>query len=217
MKRYSLVYLLWAFMVLPVWSQHIPLSKYDVVPSMYENVYLDHVTDFQSAVLSISGGQYVGQVDSRLSLYGYGQYVSDSGEMIVGKFCKGELLQGVSFGKENVIVGNKQFYCSYSLNTGNLEYICMHGELVVPNDTVASGYKFLTQTFANGDSYVGEIYMGKRHGLGIYYYADGGFWFGEYRNDIRDGFGAWFKVSNDMLIGQWAGEDERRTIYIPLR
>ncbi|MBR5466148.1 MAG: hypothetical protein IKU79_01880 [Bacteroidaceae bacterium] len=217
MKRIIFIFILCVFTVSLTKAQYTPLKKYEVAPSAYEDVFLDYVSDFQSRILSISGGQYVGQIDYRHSLYGYGQYVSDGGDMILGKFRNGELLQGISIGRDNVTVGNKEFYCSYSLSTGNLEYICIKGELIVPPDTIASDYKFLTQTFSNGDSYVGELYKGLRHGLGIYYYAAGGLWFGTYCNDIRDGFGAWFKVSNDMLIGHWAGEDERRTIYIPLK
>ena len=73
----------------------------------------------------------------------------------------------------------------------------------------------MSQDFANGDKFIGELYKGKRHGLGIYYYADGGLWYGCFNNDIRNGFGAWFKADNDLVIGLWDGEEERRCIFIP--
>ncbi len=197
-------------------AQSTPLAKYDVAPDSYEHVFLDHVKDFRSRLIDVGGGQYVGQTDDRHTLYGYGQFINNEGSLVVGKFRGGALIQGISLGKDNVTVGSKDFYCSYSLSTGRLEYIFADGKPHRPTDAEAADYTFMTMTFANGDSYVGELYKGKRHGLGIYYYATGGLWYGAYANDMRGGFGAWFKIGNDMLIGQWDGEDERRSVYISL-
>ena len=149
------------------------------------------------------------------SLYGYGQYITDDGNIIIGKFRQGELIQGISLGKDNVIVGNKNFYCSYSLTTGKLEYIYNNGTKQISQPDDIKDYTFMSQDFANGDKFIGELYKGKRHGLGIYYYADGGLWYGCFNNDIRNGFGAWFKADNDLVIGLWDGEEERRCIFIP--
>jgi hypothetical protein len=126
-------------------------------------------------------------------------------------------LNGISMSKENATIGNKDFHCSYSLSTGELQYVFRreNGELSEVPD--AQDYTFMSQTFENGDRYVGEFYKGKRHGLGIYYYATGGLWYGTFQNDIRDGFGAWFKTDNDMVIGIWEGDDERRRAYIPVK
>ncbi len=197
-------------------AQSTPLSKYEVAPEAYEHIFLDHIMDFRSRLIDVSGGQYVGQTDDKHALYGYGQFINNDGCLVIGKFRRGELLQGISLGKDNVTVGNKDFYCSYSLTTGRLEYIYVNGKPYTPTDAEKADYTFMTMTFANGDSYVGELYKGKRHGLGIYYYALGGLWYGAYANDMRGGFGAWFKPGNDLLIGQWEGEDERRSVYIPL-
>lgn len=192
-------------------------ARYDVAPEAYEHVYLDLVQDFRSMLIDVGEGQYVGQVDGHNILYGYGQFINNDGNTVIGKFRRGELLQGISLGKDNVTVGGKEHYCSYSLSTGRLEYIYDHGKVVTPDASWAADHTFMTMTFGNGDSYVGELYKGYRHGLGIYYYATGGLWYGGYANGIRSGFGAWFKPGNDMLIGQWDGEDERRSIYIPLK
>ncbi len=198
-------------------AQFEPMVKYDVAPESYEHVFLDHVKDFRSHLIDVDGGQYVGQTDDKHALYGYGQFINNEGHLVIGKFRNGELIQGIRLGKDNVTVGNKDFYCSYSLSTGQLEYIYTNGKPRRPTLIELTYHTFMTMTFANGDSYVGELYKGKRHGLGIYYYATGGLWYGAYEGDLRCGFGAWFKSGNDMLIGQWEGEDERRTIYIPLK
>ncbi|MCM1373249.1 MAG: hypothetical protein NC113_09930 [Bacteroides sp.] len=217
MKRVFAILVFALLCGVPALAQSVSMSKYDVAPEVYEHIFLDHVQDFRSMLIDIDGGQYVGQVDGRHALYGYGQFINNEGHLVIGKFRRGGLLQGISLGKDNVTVGNKDHYCSYSLSSGRLEYIYDHGKAFTPDAAAVADYTFMTMTFANGDSYVGELYKGQRHGLGIYYYASGGLWYGGYVNGMRCGFGAWFKPGNDMLIGQWDGEDERRSIYIPLK
>lgn len=217
MKRIISAILLVALVALPSSAQYTPLVKYDVVPRSYEHVFLDHIKDFHVRLIDAAGGQYAGQTDGRLALYGYGQFINDSGDVIVGKFRNGDLLQGVIVGKDNATVGGKDFYCSYSLATGKLQYISRKGVMELPQVADSADYTFMSQTFGNGDRYVGEFYKGKRHGLGIYYYATGGLWFGIYEGDIRNGFGAWFKETNDMVIGLWEGEDERRRVFVPVK
>lgn len=217
MKRIISAILLVALVALPSSAQYTPLVKYDVVPRSYEHVFLDYIKDFHVRLIDAAGGQYAGQTDGRLALYGYGQFINDSGDIIVGKFRNGDLLQGVIVGKDNATVGGKDFYCSYSLATGKLQYISRKGVMELPQVADSADYTFMSQTFGNGDRYVGEFYKGKRHGLGIYYYATGGLWFGIYEGDIRNGFGAWFKETNDMVIGLWEGEDERRRVFVPVK
>ncbi|MBR6699112.1 MAG: hypothetical protein IKL71_03735 [Bacteroidaceae bacterium] len=217
MKRIISAILLVALVALPSSAQYTPLVKYDVVPRSYEHVFLDYIKDFHVRLIDAAGGQYAGQTDGRLALYGYGQFINDSGDVIVGKFRNGDLLQGVIVGKDNATVGGKDFYCSYSLATGKLQYISRKGVMELPQVADSADYTFMSQTFGNGDRYVGEFYKGKRHGLGIYYYATGGLWFGIYEGDIRNGFGAWFKETNDMVIGLWEGEDERRRVFVPVK
>lgn len=198
-------------------AQTTPLIKYEVAPWSYEHIFLDQIEDNNSRVIDMGGGQYVGQTNRRHALYGYGQYINADGDVIVGKFRQGELIQGISLGKDNVTVGSRDFYCSYSLTTGEIQYIFRRGVREVQDAGQYKEYKFMSQTFANGDRYVGELYQGKRHGLGIYYYANGGLWFGSFENDVRCGFGAWFKEDNDLVLGLWEGEDERRRIYVPTK
>lgn len=217
MKKTVIILFYFLFRGLSAFAQSAAIARYDVAPAIYEHVFLDLVQDFRSKLIDVNGGQYVGQVDEHHTLYGYGQFINNDGYLMIGKFRHGELLQGISLSKDNVTVGSKEHYCSYSLSTGRLEYICDKGKAFTPDANVAADYTFMTMTFANGDSYVGELYKGKRQGLGIYYYASGGLWYGAYAKDMRCGFGAWFKPGNDMVIGQWDGEDERRSIYIPMK
>lgn len=217
MKRTFLVLLLFLVMLMPSQAQYTPLLKYDVAPWSYEHVFVDYVKDFSSRLIDVGGGQYVGQTDDRYALYGYGQFINDEGDVVIGKFRHGVLIQGISLGKENVTVGSRDFYCSYSLATGRLQYVFKRGTRELVEIANSEDYSFMSQTFENGDKYVGELYKGKRHGMGIYYYAKGGLWYGSFEDDIRSGFGAWFKLDNDMVIGLWEGEDERRRVYVPLK
>lgn len=216
MKQIFSIFLVSLLCAMPAWGQTTTMTRYDVAPAQYEQVFLDLICDFRSTLIDVEGGQYVGQVDANHELYGYGQFINNDGHLVIGKFRRGELVQGITLGKDNVTVGNKDHHCSYSLSTGRLDYIYDHGKYFRPEASVADDYTFMNMTFANGDSYVGELYKGERHGLGIYYYAAGGLWYGGYANGIRCGFGAWFKPGNDLLVGLWDGEDQRRTIYIPL-
>lgn len=217
MKRILLVFLLVFCIGLSAFSQHTPMVKYEIAPWSYEHVFMDLVQEFNVSMIDVSGGQYVGQTNGRNALYGYGQFISDTGNEIIGKFRNGVLLHGIIISKENATVGSKDFYCSYSLSTGELQYVYRKGVMEQPQGQNNKDYSFMSQTFPNGDRYVGEFYQGKRHGVGIYYYATGGLWFGIYDNDVRNGFGAWFKQGNDMVIGLWEGEDERRSVYIPIK
>ena len=214
MKK-QLFSLILSLITISSYAQYTPLFKYEVAPAAFEHIFLDHIKDFRAATISTGTGQYVGQTNELHSLYGYGQYITDDGNIIIGKFRQGELIQGISLGEDNVIVGNKNFYCSYSLTTGKLEYIYNNGTKQISQPDDIKDYTFMSQDFANGDKFIGELYKGKRHGLGIYYYADGGLWYGCFNNDIRNGFGAWFKADNDLVIGLWDGEEERRCIFIP--
>lgn len=217
MKRIFFIFLLSLLTQLQTSAQHTPLFKYEVAPWSYEHVFIDMVQDYRSALIDVNGGQYVGQTDKHYALYGYGHYINNYGDIIIGKFRQGNLILGISIGKNNATVGSKDFYCSYDLTTGELQYIAKRGSKEVIDSSDTKDYVFMSQTFENGDRYVGEFYKGKRHGQGIYYYATGGLWYGSFENDIRNGFGAWFKSDNDIVIGLWEGEDERRRIYIPLK
>ena len=217
MKRMFFASILCLLAIARTSAQRVPLAKYDVAPWTYEHVFLDMVQDYRSVLIDVNGGQYVGQANKRHALYGYGQYINDAGDIMIGKFRQGDLILGITVRKDHATVGDKDFYCNYNLATGELQYIAKRGTRTIPDSTIAADYTFMSQTFENGDRYVGEFYQGKRHGIGIYYYATGGLWFGTFDNDVRNGFGAWFKPDNDMVIGLWEGEDERRTIYIPLK
>ena len=214
-KRLFLILLFSHFLILNVaLAQKTPFEKYGLCPPEMEQVFLDHVAGYSSKVITMGEDQYVGQVDRDGKLYGYGRYVKGDGTQIIGKFRDGQLIFGITLGKESAIVGNNSFYSSYSLTSGKLEYVFLSNTRQLLDTKALDEYAFVSMRYSNGDQYIGEVFRGLRHGYGIYYYANGDIWFGQYANNLRCGFGALFTRNNTLHIGQWEAEDARRDIYV---
>ena len=60
---------------------------------------------------------------------------------------------------------------------------------------------FGTETFDNGDKYVGEWKDDNRNGQGTYTHADGNKYVGEYKDGKRNGLGTFFALANDQFKG----------------
>lgn len=212
MKRHIL---LLAFLLpLCAQAQETLLQKYEHAPHAYQEVYLDMIENNLSQTITTASGQYVGQVDSKGILYGYGMFVNNDGSQMIGQFRNGRLLFGITLTGSRATVGNSDYYASYSLNTGYMEFIYRGAQKQSTNAEGLYDYAFVSQKFPNGDQYIGEIYKRQRHGYGIYYYANGAIWFGSYDNGVRKGYGVYIDPSNQLTIGNWDGEDIRRTIQV---
>jgi hypothetical protein len=59
-----------------------------------------------------------------------------------------------------------------------------------------------TETFSNGDKYVGEYKDGKRNGRGTYT-ADGGKYVGEFKDGKRNGQGTWTYSNGEKYVGEF--------------
>lgn len=196
-------------------AQKTPLEKYELVPEEYDQVYLDVVRYHPYKSIASGNNEYLGQVGPMDNLYGYGMYMTADGSQFIGKFRNGKMMFGITIGKEMALVGSTNYYASYSLTTGRLDFVFRVNEKVVVDAKYLDDYRFMRLKYANGDEYMGETYQGKRHGYGIYYYANGDQWYGQYKNDVRDGFGVLFSSDGGMKIGQWALEDEPRVYDLP--
>lgn len=195
-------------------AQHTPLVKYEIAPAAFEHVYLDLVSYFPVSLATSDKGQYLGQVDGKHVIYGYGSFINNDGSQRVGQFRQGEFIFGITLTEKSATVGSPHHYASYSLSTGHLEYIFRANEQRLFDTQAQYDYAFVSITYKNGDRYIGEIYKGKRHGYGIYYYANGNYWYGQYKDDVRCGFGALFTVENKMAVGLWNIEDTPRVIEL---
>ncbi len=213
MKRFLLLFL-GAVALLRSQAQDTPLKKYEIAPADFEHVYLDMVARNPCRLTTSDNGQYIGQTDEESLIYGYGAYMNNDGSQRIGQYRNGKFMFGITVNNESAIVGSNDFYATYSLTTGRLEYIFKANEKQLIDGKGMYDYAFVSMNYKNGDRYVGEIYRGKRHGYGIYYYANGDYWYGQYRNDVRYGFGALFTTDNRLFIGQWNMEDTSRLITV---
>ena len=202
------------FLIFSAFAQKTPIEKYEIAPALFEHTFLDHVKNNPCRIVNIGPNQYLGQSGKAVNLYGYGMFINGDGSQIIGQFREGRPMQTITLTKSSAVVGSPDYYASYSLTTGRIEFVYNRGERTVLDAATLLDYGFVSMRYANGDQYVGEVYQQKRHGYGIYYYANGDFWFGQYNNDIRSGFGAYFHVEGGLEIGQWIGEDIKRLIYI---
>ncbi len=90
----------------------------------------------------------------------------------------------------------------------------LSGQLATANTRIAqleaqlaetsSGSRIHTESYAGGDSYVGEMSGGQRHGLGTYTWSNGNRHVGEFRHDERHGLG----------VHQWADGTTRGGLWV---
>lgn len=69
-----------------------------------------------------------------------------------------------------------------------------------------ASYKFECVDYTNGDKYIGETYMGKRHGYGIYLWKNGDAWYGPWEDGARKGYGINLFYNGSMTYGYWSGD-----------
>lgn len=195
-------------------AQKTPVEKYELTPDGHMEVFLDYVSDFYGKSLTTTNGDYIGQATRENVLYGYGMYIGKDGSKVTGMFRDGRLLFGITQTSQSTIVGSPDKYVSYSNTTGRVEYIMRRQEQLVMEGEEQYNYGFVTMRYANGDQYMGEIFMNKRHGFGIYYYANGDIWYGPYENDCRNGYGVLFTEADGILLGEWRGEQVNRVVPV---
>lgn len=194
---------------LNLYAQWDELYKYDRIPDSFQEAFIDASSLCITGIINTKSGQYWGQMTDG-SLYGYGIFIDNNGNQWVGQYRGGECIFGILMDTQTANVGSKEFYALYDLTTGNLLRIQTPNGPVTPDPDVAKDYRFESLTYANGDRYVGETYQGKRHGYGIYYWQDGQFWYGQYKHNIRNGYGALFGVQEKIFVGKWFDNEKQR-------
>ena len=198
-------------------AQKTPVEKYELVPDGHMEVYFDYVSRFNGKSFNTPTGEYIGQTSREGHPYGYGMFIGNDGAKVTGMFREGKLLFGITQTRQSTIVGSPEKYVSYSNTTGRPEYIVRNQEQLIMEGPEQYNYGFVTMRYANGDQYMGEIFMNRRHGFGIYYYANGDIWYGPYENDIRNGYGVLFTEADGILLGEWRGEQVTKVIPVKFK
>jgi len=77
--------------------------------------------------------------------------------------------------------------------------------------------KTITVSLPNGDKYIGEINAsGEKQSNGMYMWANGDTYQGDFKNDKKDGHGVYTWSNGDMLVGLWvANEIQNGNLTIP--
>ena len=59
------------------------------------------------------------------------------------------------------------------------------------------------ERYPNSNSYYGYFKMGKADGKGVYTWANGEVYDGEWVQGLKHGYGIWRGLHNDSYIGEW--------------
>ena len=194
-------------------AQNTPLAKYQQVPDIFYHTFIDHVRLFPSYRVETGNGAYIGQADEDDMLYGFGSYSDESGQK-VGMFRAGAYEFGIQLTGTYALIGTSTDYVAYSLATARIEYIVRAGETIPVTQQESLDYAFVGMDYNNGDRYIGEIYQNRRHGFGLYFYAQGGFWFGQYDNGKCHGPGCLFRPDDTMRVGWYENGFEIRACEV---
>ena len=112
-----------------------------------------------------------------------------------------EVIGGVIHGAEKHGFGRCYDRYGNLIHAGNFE----HDKLdeTYPNKPNENTFSFLEIKYPNGNRYVGEMQNGKKHGLGIYFYADGNMSYAMYENDQIKGEGVMVTLKGEVRL--WDG------------
>ena len=181
------------------------IKFYDEMSDILQAVFCDYADEGEIKYLSSSNGQYVGQLVDNV-IYGWGHFLSNDGSQVFGQYSRGKHVFGITLGKGVARVGGEDAYVEYDLSTGDVVRIhTVEGDIKYSSDCLKP-YSFRKITYNNGDVYYGELYNGRRHGYGVYYWTNGDFWYGKYVNGYRQGYGALFKTDRKIFYGKWIGD-----------
>ena len=180
----------------------------DYVTKMYDNShYKGQLNDGVRSGLGMyywfDGVYYIG--NWRLGKKnGEGMYLTDQGHIVNCPDCA----YYVGYWSDGDMSGKGTCYDKF----GNLIY---YGNFV--NDTPTETYptlgmnsfKFECIEYTSGNYYLGETYGGKRHGIGVYIWKDGGIWYGHWTDGERDGYGIYMPYQGSVSTGTWKGDTKQ--------
>lgn len=190
-----------------------PVKLYDEMCDPLQSVFCDYVAREASVnTIDDAAGKYIGTVIDD-GLYGWGVFYSSTGVKSYGQYANNQLIFGIVMSDKVAKVGSLENYILYELETG--EVLLLHsteGNMpleypLVPNMKHPDPlYTFKKETYANGDTFFGEFYKGRRHGYGVYCYSNGDIWYGQYKGGYRNGYGMLLKADEKIYYGKWVGD-----------
>lgn len=191
------------------------IKFYPEMCDQLQAVFCDYATDEgEVKYLSSRDGQYVGNlIDNKI--YGWGYFLSNNGAQTFGQFRAGKHIFGITLTSETARVGAEEHFVEYDTFTGHILRVHtpegdarLNAPYVATEKAPVPAYTFKRVRYENGDAYYGEMFNGRRHGYGVYYWSNGDFWYGKYENGYRQGYGVLFKTDHRMFFGKWIGDSK---------
>lgn len=164
--------------------------------TIYEGDWEEGKMTGQGHVIWLSGAKYEGDFSGGY-LHGFGSFTGTDGSEYKGswrmniqhglgtkKYSNSDIYEGCW--KEGAHEGNGRYLWTSQGNTyiGNWKGGQMNGRGVMK--------------WANGDLFDGLWLNGFKHGSGIYRFADGGYYFGSWSKDLKDGKGTFYPVGTKL-------------------
>ena len=188
---------------------------YDEMCDQLQAVYCDYVSHASELkLISNTQGIYLGYMMDN-ALYGWGYYRSSTGAQSFGQYRRGKFVFGLVISDGIARVGGEDNYVVYDLYSGNIKRLHnVEGDVplsypyVADADGNSSPFIFKKEIYANGDSFYGEFYNGRRHGYGVYCWQNGDKWYGRYKDGYRNGYGMLVRSDNKIYYGKWLGDSK---------
>lgn len=165
-------------------------------------------------------GTYIGFFKNNM-LEGYGSYENSSGKIVAGMYADG-MANGLGEQVENDewsqgYYVNHTLTDEYDFTNHYKDYGCKagdcqdgYGQYKWENGDLYTGFfkngvmHLGSYSFSNGDLYKGMFNeKGEMHGQGRYFYGQGGYYGGEWKNGKFDGKGYYHDKNYEQQIGEW--------------
>ncbi len=184
---------------------------YILTPEYMQQVFADIInTECRIVHYSDGGGSYDGHSRNN-KFFGWGSYQSENGNRWIGQWSNGMCIFGILIKGDVCRVGSEAQHVNYSLKDGIITSYVKNNEKFPMSleEAQQSPYRFACLHYEGGDLYIGETKNGLRHGQGIYYWANGNYWYGTFSDNYRQGYGALFREDGHIDYGLWLGDDKQ--------
>lgn len=187
-------------------------DRYMLTPEYMQQVFSDIIsTECTIVHYSDGGGSYDGHSRNN-KFFGWGSYQTENGNRWIGQWNNGKCIFGILIKGDVCRVGSEAQHVNYSLKEGIITSYVKNNEKfpVSLEEAQQSPYRFACLHYEGGDLYIGETKNGLRHGQGIYYWANGNYWYGTFSDNYRQGYGALFREDGHIDYGLWLGDDKQQ-------
>ncbi|MBO7490755.1 MAG: hypothetical protein J6T88_10795 [Bacteroidales bacterium] len=160
------------------------------------------------------GGIYIGHWGTNCNSNGEGMYFDKPGESVVyvgpwnGDYRHGKDARVYDNGGELIYIG--KFKDDYPTGQYPIKIDLSSTKSLLDVSLLRMEHCFNVRNYENGDKYVGEAKMNTanpdvdlKNGWGLYIWANGNVWYGEWSNDKMNGIGIYINNDGTYYYGTW--------------